>query len=113
MEIKVGDWVRVKPDAWLPVPAVVKKNPQRVKSIKGGRLVLERWMIKFRSWMKISDVPISDVELISTEKAPHNSCLVIEFNKRDSGVESYYRGRCGYCSLKNLCEYWKKNHGSE
>ena len=94
MEIKVGSWVRVKADAYLPVPNVVKKNPQRVREVNGDKLVLERWMIRFRSWVKLADIPITDVEVIPEEKAPANSCLVLEFNKRNSGVESSERGRC-------------------
>jgi hypothetical protein len=109
-EIKVGDWVRVKQDAFLPVPKVVKNNPQRVRSIEGDKLTLERWMIRFRAWIKLEDIPLTEVELIPEEKAPFNSCLVLEFNKRNSGVESYERGRCSYCSLKNLCDYWQRNH---
>jgi len=112
-EIKVGDWVRVKQSAWLPVPAVVKKNPQRVRSIENDKVVLERWMIRFKSWVKLEDIPISDVELIPEEKAPQNSCLVLEFNRRNSGVESFERGRCSYCSLKNQCDYWIKNHAQK
>lgn len=113
MDVQVGSWVRIKADAWMPVPTVVKKHPQRVREVQGETLVLERWIARFRSWVALKDVKISDVELIPAEKAPVNSCLIFGFNIRDSGVDAENRGHCSYCRLKDKCEYWQSRHPEE
>lgn len=107
MEIQKGTWVRVKADAYIPVPGVVKKHPQRVREVRGETLVLERWIPRFRSWVKLEDIKVADVEIVPPDKAPVNSCLVYGFNIRNSGEDAENRGHCIYCRLKDKCEYWQ------
>lgn len=107
MEIQKGQWVRIRADAWIAAPGVIKKHPQRVRNVHGETLDLERWIPRFRSWVELKDIKISDVELVPDDKAPINSCLVYGFNIRNSGVDAESRGHCGYCRLKDKCEYWQ------
>ena len=109
--IDVGDWVVIRDDAArsLPIPVIARRYPQRVVRIEGDLVVVERWILRFKSWVPMT-VPIVGLDPVPQGKEPQDFCLVYAASRRGSAFDSFKRGWCSPCSLRDRCEWYQSRH---